>query len=240
MPGTPDFMETDLRLKAILRALSFFYRGQLTGLRVADLGALEGGFALAMAQQGMEVTGVEARQMNLAKMMLLKEQFDLPQLDFRLDDVKNFTRERFGTFDVVLALGILYHLNDPVAWLRQISEMTRGVLVVESHYAPADNHTLKHLDSNLKLGPLVQGASNGFQYEGRWFFEFKPGADPEVMPWASYSNSSSFWLTKKSLALALMHAGFGLVLEQHDYSAPAYDLWNLTRSRCMFLALKND
>ena len=58
------------------------------------------------------------------------------------------------------------------------------------------------------------------------------------MPWASYSNSSSFWLTKKSLALALMHAGFGLVLEQHDYSAPAYDLWNLTRSRCMFLALK--
>ena len=41
MPGTPDFMETDLRLKAILRALGFFYRGQLAGLRVADLGCLE-------------------------------------------------------------------------------------------------------------------------------------------------------------------------------------------------------
>src|SRR5438128_8813651 len=75
MPGKPDFMETDLRLKAILRALSFFYRGQLAGLRVADLGALEGGFGLAMAQQGMEVIGVEARQMNLAKMMLLKDHF---------------------------------------------------------------------------------------------------------------------------------------------------------------------
>jgi SAM-dependent methyltransferase len=239
MPGKADFIETDLRLKAILRVLSFVYRGQLSGLRVADLGCLEGGFTLAMAQQGMDAIGIEARQMNLEKSQLLKEHFDLPQLEFRLDDVKNFTRERYGTFDVVLALGIAYHLDDPVAWLRQVSEMTRGVLIVEAHYAPADDRALKQLDSRLKLGPLTQGTSDGFQFEGRWFFEFARGTDPEGMPWASYSNSSSFWLTKKSLTLALMHAGFGLVMEQHDYSAPSYDFLTNTFSRGMFVALKN-
>ena len=240
MPGKPDFMETDLRLKAILRALGFFYRGQLAGLRVADLGCLEGGFTLAMAQQGMEVVGLEARQMNLDKCVLLKDQFDLGQLEFRLDDVKSFTREKYGLFDVVLALGIFYHLNHPVAWLQQASAATRGLMVVESHYAPADDRALKQLDSRLKLGPLVQESIDGFRYEGRWFFEFEPHADREVMPWASYSNNQSFWLTKESLLRAALRSGFDLVFEQQDYSAESYQFHNFTFSRGLFLAIKSN
>lgn len=240
MPGKPDFMETDLRLKAIVRALAFFYRGQVAGLRVADLGCLEGGFTLAMAQQGMDVIGLEARQMNLDKCFLLKAYFDLPQLEFRLDDVKNFNREKYGTFDVVLALGIFYHLNDPVAWLQQVTAATRGVMVIESHYAPADDRALKLLDSRLKLGPLVHESVDGFRYEGRWFFEFEPHADREVMPWASYSNNKSFWLTKESLLRAALRAGFDLVFEQHDYSAESYQFHNLEFSRGLFLAIKSN
>ena len=239
MPGRPDFMETDLRLKAILRALAFFYRGELAGLRVADLGCLEGGFTLAMAQREMEVIGLEARQMNLDKCVLLKDQFDLGQLEFRLDDVKNFSREKYGMFDVVLALGIFYHLNDPVAWLQQASAATRGLMVIESHYAPADDRALKQLDSRLKLGPLVQESIDGFQYEGRWFFEFEPHADREVMPWASYSNNQSFWLTKESLLRAALRSGFDLVFEQHDYSAESYQFHNFVHSRGLFLAIKS-
>lgn len=240
MPGKPDFMETDLRLKAILRALSFFYRGEFTGLRVADLGCLEGGFTLAMAQQGMDVIGLEARQMNLDKCLLLKDQFELPQLEFRLDDVKNFGLEKYATFDVVLALGIVYHLNDPVAWLRQAAAATRGVMVIESHYAPADDRALKLLDPRLKLGPLVQESLDGFQYEGRWFFEFEPHADREVMPWASYSNNKSFWLTKESLLRAALRSGFDLVFEQQDYSAESYQFHNVVFSRGLFLAIKSN
>ena len=240
MPEKPDFMETDLRLKAILRALTFVYRGQLAGLRVADLGCLEGGFALAMAQHGMSVLGIEARQMNLNKALLLKEHFDLPQLEFQLDDVKNFTRERFGEFDVVLALGILYHLNDPVGWLHQVSQATRRILIVESHYAPADEGALKLLDPALRhLGPLVQVTNNDFNYEGRWFFEFDANADREVMPWASYSNNQSFWLTKESLLQSISRAGFDLVFEQHDYSADRYRFHMFTRSRGLFLGIKH-
>lgn len=240
MAGKPDFMETDLRLKAILRALSFFYRGQLTGLRVADLGCLEGGFTLALAQRGMDVIGLEARQMNLDKCLLLKEHFDLPQLEFRLDDVKNFSRGKYETFDIVLALGIFYHLNDPVAWLQQVAAATRGVLVIESHYAPSDDRALKLLDSRLKLGPLVQEKIDGIQYEGRWFFEFEPRADPEPMPWASYSNNKSFWLTKESLLRAALRAGCDLVFEQHDYSAENYQFHNYVHSRGLFLAIKSN
>ena len=47
-------------------------------------------------------------------------------------------------------------------------------MVIESHYAPADDRALKQLDSRLKLGPLVRESIDGFQYEGRWFSSSSP------------------------------------------------------------------
>jgi hypothetical protein len=34
----------------------------------------------------------------------------LPNVEFVTDDVRNFSRERYGAFDVVICSGILYHL----------------------------------------------------------------------------------------------------------------------------------
>src|SRR5918997_3278469 len=120
-PGEPDFMETDLRLRAIERALTLLYRDRLAGLLAADLGCLEGGFSLALARRGMNVLGIEARRKNLEKAMLLKDHFGLTNLELLCDDVKNFMRERYDVFDVTLALGILYHLDQPSAWLRHVA-----------------------------------------------------------------------------------------------------------------------
>lgn len=239
LPGQADFMETDLRLHAILRALSVFYRANLSALRVADLGCLEGGFSLALAQRGMNVLAIEARRKNLEKAQLLKEHFALINLELLCDDVKNFTREHFGMFDVVLALGILYHLDQPVAWLRQVAEATSGVLIVESHFAPSDKSSMAQIDPRLShLSQLETLTLEGGSYEGRWYFEYDEKADREAQLWASYSNRSSFWLTKESLLRALARSGFDLVLEQHDYSVDFYKRQTITYPRGMFLAIK--
>lgn len=239
IPDRPDF-ETDIRLKAILSFLSSFYRDELSGLRLADLGCLEGGFSLEMAQRGMVVTGIEARKKNLEKCRLLEEHFALPNLEFVRDDVKNFARENYGTFDVVLALGILYHLDNPVPWLRQIAQATNTLLVIESHYAPGDETALALLDAELQhLGPIEQIEYEGATYEGRWFFEYGPEHDPENQLWASYSNASSFWLTKESILRATKRAGFDLVLEHHNYTVDNYRLLNSNRARGMYLAIKS-
>ena len=238
-PGHADF-NTDLRLHAIRRILSALYPDGLNGLRVADLGCLEGGFSLELAKQGMIATGVEAREKNIEKCRLLADHFELPQLSFVKDDVKNFSADNYGTFDVVLALGILYHLDNPVAWLDQIAETTRKVLIIESHYAPADDAAMALIEPQLqRLGPLKQIEHKDSRYQGRWFFEYEPQlADRENQLWASYSNGSSFWLTKESLLLATQRAGFDLVLEQHDYSAEHYEFHTYRRSRGMFVAIK--
>jgi hypothetical protein len=240
MPGQPDLIETDLRLHAIFRALSLFYRDNLSGLRAADLGCLEGGFSLALAQRGMNVVGIEARYKNLEKTELLHQHFGLSNLEFLRDDVKNFTAGRYGTFDVVLALGILYHLDRPVEWLRQVSEATEAILIIDSHYAPSDEAGIARLDPRIaQLGPLRRIDDNGTAFHGREFFEFGPEADREAQLWASYSNGSSFWLTKESLLRSVMRAGFDLVLEQHDYSADWYDYFTASFPRIMLVAIKS-
>ncbi len=239
MPGAADFMETDLRLKAIFRALAAFYRNHYTNCRAVDLGCLEGGFALSLAQRGMNVLGIEARRANIKKSQLLKDHFALDNLDFQLGDVKDFTRERFGVFDVTLALGILYHLDRPIEWLGQAADATRGLLIVDSHFAPADQTSLEQIDPRLtQLGPLKTVEAGGENYQGRWFFEYDERHDRENQLWASYSNSSSFWLTKESLLKALSRTGFDLVLEQHDYSVDSYQHLSITFPRGMFLAVK--
>jgi SAM-dependent methyltransferase len=241
IPGEPDFLKTNLRLLAILRTLSLLYRGRLADLRVADLGCLEGGFALALAQRGMDVVGIEARAKNLKKAEFLAKYFKLPNLKFELGDVKNFTRETFGDFDVVLALGILYHLDEPTAWLRQIAQATRSVLVIDSHYAPADDASLALIDKRIaQLSALEPIEDQGRTYEGRWFFEYGENVDVEGEVWSAYSNQKSFWLTKESLLSALSNAGFDLVYEQHDYYGLSYARFTAEFPRVMFVAVKGD
>src|SRR5258708_887537 len=155
MPGQPDFMAADPRLQAILRVFALLFGPNLAGLRAADLGCLEGGFSLALAQRGVETLGIEARSRNLAKARLLREHFELTNLTFELGDVKGFRRAFQGEFDIVLALGILYHLDRPMDWLKQIAETTRRVLILDPHYAPAFEEERKRMDPTLPFGPLA-------------------------------------------------------------------------------------
>jgi len=237
--GKPDFMATDLRLHAILRVLDMLFGPRLNGVRVADLGCLEGGFSLALAERGADVLGIEARRRNMEKAVLLQQHFGLPNLRFQLGDVKNFSSNGAGQFDVVLALGILYHLDQPALWLQRVAAATSRVLILDTHFAPADDAAMSLLDPRLSaLGPLESQEAGGLVAEGRWFREFAEHADRESELWASYSNSRSFWLTKKSLLRSTRDAGFGLVLEQHDYSSDSYEFFNVTYPRCMLIAIK--
>jgi len=241
LPDRPDLLSSDLSLRSIFQLLSLLYRDPVARLRVADLGCLEGGFSIAFARLGAEVVGVEVRPQNIEKCLLVKEQLGAERLHFVQADVKSFSRDSFGAFDVTLALGILYHLDDPAGWLQQVAEATRGVLFVDSHYAPRDEHELAALNPKLgTLGPVERRCSSGWEYEGRWFPEFSTEVERESdgMLWASYSNPRSFWLTKQSLLSAIQRCGFASVLEVHDQGSSRYDFLSRTYSRCLIAAVK--
>jgi hypothetical protein len=114
----------------------------------------------------------------------------LPDLGFVQGDVRNLAA--YGEFDGVFCCGLLYHLDEPSAFLAMLGKVTRRVLVVQSHYAP-----------------YPQTAHEGRR--GSW-----AGDNPDE-PWGSHGNSASFRLGKLDLLAAMRDAGFDVVFEQHDY-----------------------
>jgi len=238
VPGQYQF-EQDGRLLAIFRTLRLLYPDGLAGVRAADLGSLEGGFALELARAGARVTGYEARRLNMHKLKLIEDHFALTNLDFVQADVKEFGLGGAAAFDVVLALGILYHLDRPADWLAQIAPVVKRVLILDTHFAPALDSDLPRIDPRLaNLSALEEQNAGGAAYPGRWFHEFGEDSDREAQLWASYSNSRSFWLTKEALLRAVIAAGFELVFEQHDYSGHRYEFFTHTFPRTLLVAIK--
>jgi len=67
-----------------------------------------------------------------------RESFELARSVLDIDvqaeemDILDLSPDGVGTFDVVLLLGVFYHLLDPIAVLQQIATLTREVLIVET------------------------------------------------------------------------------------------------------------
>lgn len=48
-------------------------------------------------------------------------------------DIDELSPERIGTFDVVLFMGVFYHLPDPLPILERVASVTAGRLILETH-----------------------------------------------------------------------------------------------------------
>lgn len=178
-------------------------------IRILDLGSLEGGLSFEMAREGWDVTGIEGRESNFRKAELIRRYFALQNLRFEMRDVKELSRERDGQFDAVLCCGLLYHLDDPFAFLRKLREITAedGLLFVDTHVAP-DEFAARYPTWDKKLSDPTTLSD----YEGRWFLEPSEGSVLDQQ-WSAVSNERSFWPTRRSLIRGIYHAGFENILE---------------------------
>jgi len=181
--------------------------------RVLDLGALEGGLSFEMAREGWQTTGVEGREDNFRKASLVASYYGLPNLRFVHKDVKALAPEHGGVFDVILCCGLLYHLDEPIAHLRQLESLLApdGLLFLDTHVAP-DAGASRYGTHEDSLSAPVTFEESGHEYDGRWWTEPAEGDLRERM-WSAISNERSMWLSRRSLIRALVHSGFHEVHE---------------------------
>src|SRR5207237_6924907 len=102
----------EVKLRRVTQIVSDVLGGRFEGARILDLACLEGMYALELASRGAEVVAIEGREANLEKARFAARALGL-DVDFRLGDVRDLGRDEHGEFDVVLCLGILYHLDTP-------------------------------------------------------------------------------------------------------------------------------
>jgi len=100
--------------------------GSLRGKRVLDIACNSGFWSIQCALLGADVVGFDARAELIEQANLIKSIVGVRNVDFRLLDFWEMSPELLGgKFDVVLNLGILYHLPDPLEALRRTAAMTR-------------------------------------------------------------------------------------------------------------------
>jgi len=198
----------EVKLRRVLQIVSDLSPRPLENLRVLDLACLEGMYAVELARHGAEVVGIEGREANIEKARFAKDVLGLEKLQFVQDDVRNLSQDKYGEFDVVLCLGILYHLDMPdvLTFLQRIGDVCRGFAVIDTHVSAVRERS---------------HAYGGRDYWGRAFKEHEASstsADRAKQLWASLDNPESFWLTRSSLYNALSHVGFTSV---HECRVPA-------------------
>ncbi|MCS6879219.1 MAG: class I SAM-dependent methyltransferase [Geminicoccaceae bacterium] len=170
-------------------------------LRILDLGCLEGGYAVEFARRGARVVAIEGRLANFEKARFAKEVLGLDRLELVLADVRELAPERWGRFDVVLCLGLLYHLDAPdcFALVHAMAEVATRLVVIDTY---------------VGIGALEPFAYRGRTYWGRRVREHDPDDPPErrlADLWASLDNVWSVWMAKPSLLNLLADAGFSSV-----------------------------
>jgi 2-polyprenyl-3-methyl-5-hydroxy-6-metoxy-1,4-benzoquinol methylase len=115
------------------RILETVFPGDKTGIRIADVGCLEGGYAVEFARMGFQVMGIEVRDSNIAACNYVKSKTDLPNLEFVKDNAFNIAQ--YGVFDVVFCSGLLYHFDKPKHFLETLSAVTTKLVILQTHFS---------------------------------------------------------------------------------------------------------
>jgi SAM-dependent methyltransferase len=216
----PSATGAEVKLRRFTQVAVDFFGGSLSGIRALDLACLEGLYGLELALRGASVVAVEGRESNLAKARFAGEALGVRNIEFVRDDVRNLRRERYGTFDLVLCIGIFYHLDAPdvFRFAESIADVCTRIAIVDTHVATASRRTYVH---------------KGRVYRGRHFRE-------DDTPWAAIGNRRSVWLTRSSLYELLQEVGFTSVYECRVPDVPKYDRMRRRGSadRSTFIAMK--
>jgi 2-polyprenyl-3-methyl-5-hydroxy-6-metoxy-1,4-benzoquinol methylase len=198
----------------ILNIINHELGGAFQGKRILDVGCLEGYFSAECALQGASVVGVDGKTLNIRKCEFVRSVLGIPNLTFVKDDGMRVTRKKYGSFDVVLALGLLYHLDSPFKFLANMANLCDGFMLIDSHIALADQPKSIGDGWRPDLSPLRRFKVAKKTYTGRLFREFAPETSQlskDLSSTAALKNDFSIWLTEDSLISLLWDVGFGQI-----------------------------
>ncbi|MDB5447882.1 MAG: hypothetical protein JWQ97_3199 [Phenylobacterium sp.] len=227
--------------QCVKNLLPLLYPEGWQGRSIVDLGCLEGGFATEFARLGLDSTGIDVRESNIANAEYIRAHTDLPNLRFIRDDAWNVGQ--YGPFDMIFCVGLHYHIEDQRRFLSEMGRACRKAILIDTHFAPEFDH-----EPAVAIHRLSELTSHE-GLPGRWYPEHD--LDPatgkkelESLKWASWENKRSFWPTKGALVRAMRDAGFAIVVEDYDqfgrdsvaHLSP--DGWHYQNCRAMFVGVK--
>lgn len=134
------------RKNYFFRSLVNMLGGSLVGKRVLDLGCNAGFWSLCAIESGCDyVLGIDGRQMHIdqAEFVFDVKGIDHNRYDFYCGNVLDLLNENLGKFDIVLCLGLMYHINKPITLLEYIAGINTDLLVIDTSLSESKGSILE-------------------------------------------------------------------------------------------------
>ena len=191
------------KLRRVVQVVSDLSVKPLSQIRVLDLACLEGQYAVEFARHGAQAVAIEGRQANFEKANFARRMLNLDNLELILGDVRDLGRHTSGRFDVVLCLGILYHLDTPdvFSFIETIAQICSRLAVFDTYVSVSRKQSYLYKDQRYWGRNVEEHTSN------------ESVEDKQAKLWSSIDNTKSVWLTKPTLINLLSRFGFTSVYE---------------------------
>ena len=183
-----------------------FIPNDLTGARALDIGCNAGFYAFELARRGADVLAVDVDEHYLRQARWAAEEFGLTaRVTLRRLGVYELAGLDLAPFDVVLFLGVLYHLRHPLLALDTVAQLTGGRLVLQTLTMPGEERA----DPPADLGIDEREALRSPGWPAMAFIEHELAGDP-----------TNWWAPNAACVEAMVRSS-GLRIVAH----PGHEMW---------------
>ena len=136
----------------------------LRGKRVLDIGAWDGWFSFETERHGAQTVAMDC--VEIPTFLQVHRRLG-SKVDYRVLDFYELPAAGLGKFDVVLFLGVLYHLRHPLLALEIVCGLTTDVAIVESFVIDADiwKQHQEAIPAPIPTMEFYEGFELGNQYD---------------------------------------------------------------------------
>jgi hypothetical protein len=179
--------------------------------RVLELGPLEGGHTYMLERAGARsILAIEGNPRAYLRCLVVKEIYGLKAAQFGCGDFMPYLASEAGRFDLCVASGVLYHLDDPLTLLARLAMITDRIYIW-THYYDADIIARGHMARRFYEEPAPPVA--GFAPRS---YRMLYGSAREQLGFCGGGGGGGRWLTRPDLLGALAHFGFRTVQVAHE------------------------
>jgi tRNA (mo5U34)-methyltransferase len=141
---------------------------EMTGMRALDLGCSDGFFSFEMERRGADVVAIDFVPETYTGFATARAILG-STVEYRMDNVYNLNPHNYGQFDIVLFLGLLYHLRKPLAALDAIrsvmndgAQLFVGTMLIDDYFLLPDGT----VSSLAALNPILNNVPIWQAYPG--------------------------------------------------------------------------
>jgi hypothetical protein len=177
--------------------------GDADGVRILELGPLEGGHTYMLDRAGAVVDAIESNSRSYLKCLVVKELLGLRRARFMRGDFVAYLRQSTERYDLVLASGVLYHMVDPLELLDLLARASDRI-AVWTHYYDAE------ILANSPTAEHFQVPAESVTVDGR-IYQLHPRRYLDALDSSGFGGgpkSYARWMERQDILDTLARLGF--------------------------------